>query len=306
MSRLPDLEGWTVFAKVAESGSFARAAEASGLSKATVSKAVARLEARIGAALFNRTSRRLALTDTGRAALAGAARILAEAETLEADALARAATPSGLVRLAAPMSFGVAHVAPLLPAFLASHPAVRIDLHLSDALVDLVGGGYDVALRIGALADSSLRARRLCRVRLVLVASPDYLARHGTPGHPRDLAAHACLGYGHLPRPERWRLLHPSGEEILVTPSGPLSANNGDALCAALLAGLGLALLPEFMIWRDLSEGRLAAVLGEWSMPGTGLYVVTPPGGPRPSRVTALIDFLARRLVAAPWASAGA
>src|SRR4051794_28973255 len=139
------------------------------------------------------------------------------------------------------MSFGLAHVAPILPAFLETYPELAIDLHLSDALVDLVGGGFDLALRIAALADSSLRARRLCRVRRLLVGSPAYLDRKGCPIQPHDLAGHAYLGYAYLPTPDRWTFVHVSGEEATVTPEGPLRANNGDALTPALRAGLGLA-----------------------------------------------------------------
>ena len=300
--RLPDFEAWAVFAKVVETGSFNAAATDLGLSKGTVSKAVSRLETRIGARLFHRTSRKLALTQAGLAARDDAARILAEGEAAEVRATAGAAEPRGLVRLAAPMSFGVLHVAPLLPAFLERHSAVSVDLHLSDAVVDLVGGGFDIGLRIAALADSSLKARRLCPIHRSLVATPAYLDRHGRPEHPNEIARHTCLGYAYLPTADRWRFTHEDGTEAVVVPSGPMRANNAEALAPALRAGLGLALQPDFMIFEDLKAGRLERVLTDWSAPLIALHLVMPPGEPRPARVTALIDYLGQALLSAPWA----
>jgi DNA-binding transcriptional LysR family regulator len=302
VSGLPDLEAWAIFAKVAQRGSFSRAATELGLAKATVSKAIARLERRIGAALLHRTSRRLVLSEVGRSLLAHAMGVLQEGEAAEADAVSQSETPRGLVRLNAPMSFGLAHVAPILPEFLSSYPEMTIDLRLGDEIVDLVGGGFDMALRIAALPDSSLIARRLCQVRRLVVGAPEYFDRRGRPAHPTELADHDCLGYAYLPSPEVWRFVHVGGAEAVVTPRGPLRANNADALAPALRAGLGLAIQPEFTIWDDVAAGRLEQVLPEWSLPPIALHLVTPPGSLTPTRVGVLIDFLVERLATAPWA----
>jgi DNA-binding transcriptional LysR family regulator len=297
MSNLPDLEGLAIFAKVAERRSFAGAAVDLALSKATVSKAVSRLERRLGARLFNRTSRRLALTDLGRGLVQRAASVLADAEAVEADALALSATPRGVVRLAAPMSFGLRRLGPILPTFLELYPDVSIDLHLSDAVVDLIGEGFDVALRIGVLPDSSLRARRLCPVRPLVVGAPAYFKRHGRPTHPAHLAEHACFGYAYLATPEVWRFFNAAGEEASVRPAGPLRSNNADVVMPALLAGLGIAVQPDFIVDEAIAAGALEPVMSDWSLRDGFLHVVTPPGGPRPARVEALVSFLTDRLV---------
>jgi len=296
MSRLPDLEALAVFAKVVERRSFSDAAQDLGLSKATVSKAVTRLETRLGTRLFNRTSRRLALTEAGRRLAEPAARVLAEAEAAEDEAMSHAQAPRGRVRLAAPMSFGLAELAPILPDFMRAYPEVEVHVHLADQMVDLIGEGFDAALRIGDLPDSSLLARRLRPVARYVVAAPSYFEAHGRPRHPADLARHACLGYANLPTPDVWRFIGPEGETYAVRTAGPLCANNADAMTPALLAGLGIAVQPDFAVEPLLADGRLEAVLQDWRAPPIALHLVTPPGGPRPARVEALIDFLAGRL----------
>ena len=295
MMRLPDFEGWAIFACVVEHRSFSGAAQSIGVSKATVSKAIARLEASLGASLFHRTSRRLTLTDAGQALAERAGRILAEARAAEEQARDAASSPTGLVRLAAPMSLGTAQVAPIVADFLAEHPGIQIELLLSDATADIVGEAIDVALRIADLPDSSLRARRLAPVRVHLVCAPAYVERFGRPNHPSELAAHACFAYTNGPSP-LWHFRGPDGEEATVRPGGPLSANNGEAMLPALHAGLGIARLPDFIVGAEVAAGRLLTVLDEWLAAPVALHLVTPPGSLRPQRVEALIAYLAERL----------
>jgi DNA-binding transcriptional LysR family regulator len=301
MTRFPDFEGLAMFAKVAEEGSFAGAARAMGVSVATVSRGVARLEERLGARLFNRTSRQLALTEFGGTIADKAADIYRQAEEAENAAREMSVQPRGLVRLAVPMSFGLRWVAPLLPGFFKTYPEVSIDLHLSDAPVDIVAQGFDAALRIAALPDSSLVAKRLCPVSQLVVASPAYLERHGRPSHPRELVDRPCLSYAYRARSDVWRFVNETGEEEPVTPIGPLRVTNSVALLPMLLDGLAIAELPEFIAGEYLADGRLEAILTDWHLTRGGLYFVTPSARSRPAKVTALADYFAKHLSEPVW-----
>ena len=256
MAKLPDFEALAIFAKVVELRSFAAASTELALSKATVSKAVSRLEQRLGARLFNRTSRRLALTDAGQKLAERATQLLADGEAAENEALSQSVAPRGLVRLAVPMTFGVKAVAPILPEFLEKYPEVSIDLHLSDATVDLIGEGFDAGLRIARLPDSSLIARRLCAMPRYTVAAPSYLKRHGRPTHPMHLAQHKCFGYAYLSTPGVWHYTNAAGEQASVRPAGQLRVNNGEALLPSVIAGLGHRRPPELHRRRRHRLGR--------------------------------------------------
>lgn len=302
MAALPDLEAWAIFARVAQLGSFSRAAADLSLSKATISKAVARLEGRLGAPLLHRTSRRLSLTESGQISLERATRILAEGEAVEEEAASRTLEPRGLVRLSAPVSFGIQNLGAILPDFLTRYPRITLDVRLSDRKVDLVAEGVDVALRIGSLESSRLRARRLFSVRVPLVASPDYVARHGAPDHPRVLDRYPALLFTQVKAPGTWLFRHPVEGDFSVNVEGALHLDNGDVAVPALLAGLGMGLIPEFLVWKHLRDGRLVEMLPEWAIPLGGLHIVTPPGALRPARIRVLIDFLAGHFRRQPWA----
>jgi len=295
VSKLPDLEALAIFAKVVQTRSFIGAAAELRLSKATVSKAVSRIERKFGTRLFNRTARRLAVTEAGRQLYERAAHILAEGEAAENEVIANATVPRGHVRIAAPISSGVLRIAPILPEFLTLYPDVTIDLQLSDTYVDLIGEGYDAAIRIASLPDSSLMVRTLAPISRYLVAAPSYLSKFGRPSHPLRLSEHRCIAYVSTPG-ATWHFKNVAGETATVRPVGPFRVNNGDAILPALIAGVGLGILPEFILGDALADGRLEIVLPEWRSSSGSVHWLTPPGGHRPKRVEVLGDFFQRRL----------
>ncbi len=298
------LTGMALFAKVVETGGFSAAAVALGRSKSAVSKQVARLEERLGARLLNRTTRRLALTEVGAAYYERCTRILAEVEEAERAVGHLHAEPRGTLRVSVPVSFGIAHVAPALPAFMDRYPDLAVDLTFGDRIVDLIDEGFDAAVRIARLPESTLVARRLAPFRRVVCAAPAYWRRHGVPDRPQDLTEHQCLRYAYLQTGDDWPFRGPAGA-FSVTVSGRLRTNNGDALRAAAVAGLGVCLSPTFIVADDLRAGRLQTVLADFEEGDLAVYAVYPHSRHLSAKVRAFVDFLAERFGPKPYWDAG-
>jgi DNA-binding transcriptional LysR family regulator len=298
---MPDrLAGLEVFAKIAATGSLSAAARAMGLSQTMVTKHLAALEARLGVKLFHRTTRRLSMTDAGRSYLEFSERILADMETAEAAVAADRVEPRGLLRLNVPLVFGVRQIAPRLAEFARHHPRVNVELGLNDRLVDLAEEGWDLAIRIGHLRDSSLVARRIVRCRMAVCAAPSYLASFGTPRAVADLEGHNCLGYT-LAQSGADRWLMGRRGEINVPISGNLRANNGDALLAAAVSGQGIIYQPTFIVADDLREGRLVSLgLDQPANETLAVYAIYLPDRHPPAKVRACIDFLASQFAPEP------
>ena len=290
---LDRVTGMQVFCRVAALGSFSAAGRALGLSQTGVTKHVAALEARLGTRLLHRTTRRLTLTETGRTYLEACERILAEIDEAEAAAGAEGVEAHGTLRLNVPLSFGVREIAPALAEFSAVHPALTIELGLNDRRVDLIEEGWDLAVRIGTLADSGLIARRLTSSRLVACGAPAYFERHGTPRRPEELKNHNCLGYT-LSDSSGWRF----GEQAYPV-SGPLRAPNGAALTAAAVAGLGLIYQPTFLVAQALRAGTLVLLDFGAPSPVLPIHALMPPGR-RPAKTRAFVEFLVQRFAGEP------
>ena len=290
------LEDMRIFVETVDAQSFTAAADRLGLSKQFVSKRIAALEKRLGARLLVRSTRQLRVTDLGLAYHERAQRILEEVDAAEQLITSQTAAPRGLLRLSAPMTFATLHLGAVIAAFMQRHPEVVVELELNDRMVDLIGEGYDMAVRIGALADSSLVARRIAAVPLITCASSDYLRRRGTPSTPGELASHACLTYGRARRGE-WTF-RVEGRVRKVSVSGPMRANNGEMLRDAAMAGLGIVSLPDFIVAAALADRRLVPVLDKFRPEDINVYVVYPQHRQSSLLVRAFSDFLAERFSA--------
>ena len=295
------IDSMGVFAKVVAKQSFSGAARELRLSQAAVSKHVRALEDWLGARLLDRTTRRLNVTEIGALVYERCERILDEVDEVLQSTSALQIAPRGVLHLAAPVSFGITQLGPALADYLARYPEVVVDVRLDDRLVDLVDEGFDLALRVGALKDSSLIARRLAPVRFALCASPGYVKQHGAPRHPDDLSSHRCLFYSMRVIPREWRFLGPDGE-VALRISGRFRANNGNMLYAAMLAGAGIGFVPTFVAGRDLAEGRVISLMPDYQPVESELSVIYPPGKNLSAKVRTLIDFLAARFgPEPPW-----
>jgi len=281
-----DLDDLRTFVEVADAGGVSPGARRLGISKSIVSRRLARLEEALGVQLLSRTTRGAALTEAGKSFREHAARIMSEINTAQ-EAISPEGDVRGLLRVAAPLSFGPTHLAPVLAELARRHPLLHVHAAYSDRFVDLVGEGFDVAVRLGILPDSNLVARRICAIHGKFVVSPDYLAAHGAPQTPDDLLSHEALMQG----TESWRLVD-RGRPIVLRPRGRFKADNGAALLAAALAGLGVAALPDFLIDAHVDSGALIPVLSNYPLPEAGMFVVRPPGDFPTRKVKVLTDIL--------------
>jgi DNA-binding transcriptional LysR family regulator len=297
---MQDLNLMAIFARVVETGSFSEAGRRMGISRSAVSKAVAKLERGLGARLLNRSTRHLSLTEAGAALAEHCARILEEVEQAERVVGSLHAEPRGMLRVSASVAFGTLHIAPALADFLARYPELKIDMEITDRQVDLAEEGYDVIIRVTGEPDLNLAARKLAPVRRQLCATPDYFHVRGVPRTPGDLVRHNCLDYTHSGEQGHWRFTGPEGE-IAVPVSGLLRINDDEALSQAVLGGLGIALLPTFIIGKDLQMGRLQAVLSEYIPVDRQVYAMYLPTRHLPAKVRAFIDFFLARFGPEPY-----
>lgn len=284
------------FVRVVEAGGISAAAERMAIAKSAVSRRLQELENRLGAQLLLRTTRRISLTDAGRAFYERCLRILDEVEEAELSVSSGQSQVHGTLRVAAPLSFTVRHLTPLIAEFLQRYPGVRLDLDVNDRQINIIEEGVDLTIRIGNLGDSSLIARRLTPIRAVLCASPGYLAEHGEPTSLEALNNHQGLAYGHITEQRQWTLLDKAGNRHIVRPTVRLRANNGDLLLDAAVAGLGVAVIPTFIGHRKLADGHLKQLLPDYEPEQSAAYALYPSRRHLPRRVRVFIDFLVERL----------
>jgi len=294
------IDGMRTFATVVAEGAFTRAAERLDMSPQLASKYIGRLEARLGVRLLNRSTRRLSLTEAGRAYYDRVRQVLADIEDMENAVSDLSVRARGTLRINAPMSFGQLHLARAVAEYQSEQPEVEVDLTLNDRVVDIISEGFDLAVRIGRLAESALVARRLAPVRLVVCGAPAYFERRGVPRAPGDLSEHECLRYAYAADSDRWSFEH-EGAACTVRVKGGFSANNGDALRAAALAGRGIILQPTFIVGEDIRAGRLRTILDEYRVAALGVHAVYSHRQYLSAKVRTFVDFLADYFGSPPY-----
>ena len=295
-----DLNDIVVFAKVAETKSFTGAAEALGLPKSTVSRKLAQLEERLGVRLVQRTTRKLALTDIGEAYYDRCARIVADLASAEQLVTDMQASPRGRLRVSATVDFATRYLGDIVSVFLADHPEINVEIDATDRVVDLIEDGFDVAIRFGSLPESSLVARRLCGVALLLCASPGYLDRRGTPKHIEELDEHDHVLFTPVSRNQTWTVVHGDATYEFGRPAR-FASNNYGAVRHAAIAGAGIALISDFMVADDLRSGALVRVLPDWATRTTDVHAVYPARQNLPPRLALFLDHMVKSLNPPPW-----
>lgn len=291
------------FVAVVDAGSFVAAAEATGVSKAAVSRHVAELEQRLGTRLLQRTTRRLSVTAEGVAFYSRCKELLTSIEEAESELSATGSDASGQIRINAPLTFGVLHLAPLWGRFMDQNPQVSLDVTLADRVVDLIEEGYDLAVRISSMTSSTLISRKLAATRLYLCASPAYLEQHGVPRHPHELIAHRVISYSYLMMRDEWQFTGPQGAQS-VRVRACMHTNNGDTCRLAALDAQGIVLQPDFLVGGDLHRGTLVELMPDYRSVELGIYAVYPSRKYLPLKIRRLVDFLAEALREPPWVMA--
>ncbi|HWU52074.1 MAG TPA: LysR family transcriptional regulator [Tahibacter sp.] len=294
------LQAMQLFVRVVDSGSYTAAADQMEISRALASKLVQALEDQLGVRLLHRTTRKLSLTEAGERYYQRVSEILGSLNEAEALAAEFQADPRGRLRVSAPMSFAIHHLGAAVAEFQQRHPRIELELTLNDRQVDLVEEGFDMAVRIAKLADSSLVARRIAPCRMLLVASPDYLRRAGEPQHPQELVAHNYLSYTLAARRDEIVLVS-GAERETVNLNGSLRVNNGDVIASAAAAGLGFCISPSFLVWQRLQRGELVQLLPQWQIPEIAVHAVYPAGRTLPAKTRSFIDYLVERFGPEPY-----
>ncbi len=289
------LDGVAVFVEVVDAGGFTAAARNLGHSVSFVSKEITRLEDRLGVRLLNRTTRNVSPTDIGRAYYDRCRQIVDDAQDAERGITEAHENPQGLLRISAPVSFCLSYLNDALPEFLADYPDIAMNIETNDRLVDVIAEGFDVVIRAGYLKDSNLIARRLMRSRLLMVAAPDYLARHGTPQTPSDLTDHACIAYAYKQVTTHWDFLDPEKGSVGVTVSPRVVCNSAETEIALAVAGVGISGAPSFICHREVEDGRLIPILEHFKLPPIGVYAVYPHRAHLSAKVRVFVDFLVRK-----------